>query len=158
MFEQPTHPFVVRQIEPGEEPLVLALAKSLPEFFPDDFVELIGLSLQDNVVLIGELDNKAVGFIVYTKRDAQTAEIIWIGVKSEYHGLGLGTLMLDTLERKLDEEGFKKLIASTLSYTVKYKPYEKVRTFFYHRGFTSLGIQNNYYQDGLDRLLLVKHL
>jgi hypothetical protein len=33
-----------------------------------------------------------------------------------------------------------------------------VRTFYYNRGFASLGIQNNYYDDGIDRLILVKNL
>ena len=81
-----------------------------------------------------------------------------MGVSEDYHGLGLGSLMLDTLEEKLEKEGVRKLVASTLSYTVKYKPFEKVRTFYYNRGFSSLGIQNNYYDDGMDRLILVKEL
>jgi ribosomal protein S18 acetylase RimI-like enzyme len=99
-----------------------------------------------------------VGFLVYAVRDSQTAEIVWMGVKEDYHGLGLGSMMLDTLEKTVERDGIKKLVASTLSYTVDYKPYEKVRTFYYHRGFSSLGIQTNYYEDGLDRLLLVKNL
>ena len=101
---------------------------------------------------------RVIGFLVYTPRDSQTAEIIWMGVKEEYHGFGLGSLLLDTLEKALEEQGIRKLVASTLSYTVKYKPFEKVRTFYYNRGFASLGIQNNYYEDGMDRLILVKSL
>ncbi len=145
-------------MEPEDKAAIVELARSLTQFFPQDVVELISTSLNNRPVLIAVLGNEVVGFLVYAVRDSQTAEIVWMGVKEEYHGLGVGSLMLDTLEEKLEDEGVSKLIASTLSYTVEYKPFEKVRTFYYHRGFTSLGIQNNYYEDGMDRLILVKSL
>ena len=37
-------------------------------------------------------------------------------------------------------------------------PWEKVRTFFYNRGFKSMGIQKNFYEEGIDRLILQKRL
>jgi ribosomal protein S18 acetylase RimI-like enzyme len=158
MPSHPSQPFFVRDMQPGDRAAVLALARSLTEFFPQDLVDLIGTSLAKDPSLVGLVGDEIVGFLVYAVRDSQTAEIIWMGVKEEYHGLGLGTLLLDTLENNLEKRDIKKLIASTLAYTVKYKPFEKVRTFYYHRGFSSLGIQSNYYDDGLDRLILVKTL
>jgi ribosomal protein S18 acetylase RimI-like enzyme len=150
--------FDIRPMEPIHKPAIVEIARSLTQFFPEDVVELISGSLNKKPVLVGLLGEEVIGFLVYTPRDSQTAEIIWMGVKEEYHGLGLGSLMLDTLEKTLAEQGIRKLVASTLSYTVKYKPFEKVRTFYYNRGFASLGIQNNYYDDGIDRLILVKDL
>jgi len=136
----------------------MTLARSLTQFFPEDVVGLIDTSLDKNDVLAGLMGDDVVAFLVYTKRDAQTAEIVWMGVKEDFHGLGLGSVILDNLEATLEEEGIRKLVASTLSYTVDYKPFEKVRTFYYNRGFQSLGIQNNYYDDGMDRLILVKDI
>jgi ribosomal protein S18 acetylase RimI-like enzyme len=153
-----TKEFHTRAMEPQDKSVIVELARSLTQFFPQDVVELISTSLNNRPVLVAGLGDEIVGFLVYAVRDAQTAEIIWMGVQEDYHGLGVGSLMLDTLEEKLEEDGIRKLIASTLSYTVEYKPFEKVRTFYYHRGFTSLGIQNNYYEDGMDRLILVKSL
>lgn len=158
MRTRPSQPFHIREMELGDHPAIVALARSLTEFFPHDVVELIQTSLNKYAVLVGTMGDDLVGFLVYAVRDSQTAEIIWMGVKEEYHGFGLGSMMLDTLEAQLEQKGVSKLIASTLSYTSPYKPYEKVRAFYYHRGFTSLGIQQNYYQDGMDRLILVKHL
>lgn len=158
MHTRPSQPFTVHPARPEDRPAIMALAKSLTEFFPDDVVDLIEASLDKHFVLTGELDHEIVGFLVYSVRDSNTAEIIWMGVKEEFHGLGLGSFMLAELEQQLEADGIKKLVASTLSYTVPYKPYEKVRTFYYHRGFQSLGIQSNYYEDGLDRLILVKNL
>lgn len=142
----------------ADKPAIIELAKSLTEFFPEDVVELIAGTLSNRPVLVGMVGKEVIGFLIYVLRDARTAEIVWMGVNEDYHGLGLGSLMLDTLERTMEKAGINKLIASTLSYTVKYKPFEKVRTFYYHRGFTSLGIQNNYYDDGFDRLILVKNI
>ena len=156
--KKPSEEFSVRPMEPVDKPVVLELARSLTEFFPQDVIELIDVSLDKRPTIVGELGDETVGFLVYAVRDSQTAEIVWLGIKEEYHGLGLGTHLLEALENSLEEQGVKKLIASTLSYTVPYKPYEKVRTFYYHRGFQSIGIQNNYYDDGLDRLILVKNL
>ena len=151
-------PLKVRRMRPEERGHVMALAKSLTQFFPEDVIGLIDTSLDKNEVLTGLMGDEVVAFLVYTKRDAQTAEIVWMGVKEDYHGLGLGSLVLYHLEETLEKEGIQKLVASTLSYTVDYKPFEKVRTFYYHRGFQSLGTQNNYYDDGMDRLVLVKDL
>jgi ribosomal protein S18 acetylase RimI-like enzyme len=158
MNPRQTREFGIRPMEPVHKPAIVEIARSLTQFFPEDVVNLISDSLNKKPVLVGLLGNEVIGFLVYTPRDSQTAEIIWMGVKEDYHGFGLGSLLLDTLEEKLEEDGIRKLVASTLSYTVKYKPFEKVRTFYYNRGFASLGIQNNYYDDGMDRLILVKNL
>jgi ribosomal protein S18 acetylase RimI-like enzyme len=155
---KPSKPFHIRDMEADDKPGVVSLAASLTEFFPEDVVEVISDNLDKRPALVGVLGEEVVGFLVYTIRDAVTAEIVWIGVAEEYHGLGLGSLLLDTLEASLEKRGIRKLVASTLSYTVQYKPFEKVRTFYYHRGFSSLGVQQDYYDDGMDRLLLIKEL
>jgi ribosomal protein S18 acetylase RimI-like enzyme len=145
-------------MEAVDKTAIVSLARSLTEFFPQDIVQLIGESLETRPVLVGVMGKDVVGFLVYVIRDSQSAEIIWMGVAEDYHGLGLGSLLLDTLEAHLEKRRVRKLIASTLSYTTEYKPFEKVRTFYYHRGFSSLGVQQNYYEDGFDRLILVKNL
>jgi ribosomal protein S18 acetylase RimI-like enzyme len=137
---------------------VLDLARSLAEFFPEDVIPMIETSLGKHPALVGLLGEEIVGFLVYASREANTSEIMWMGIKEDYHGLGLGSMLLETLERLLERKGINKLIASTLAYTVKYKPFEKVRAFYYQRGFKSLGIQQNYYDDGVDRLILLKKL
>jgi ribosomal protein S18 acetylase RimI-like enzyme len=155
---KPSKPFHIREIEPGDKVAIASLARSLTEFFPQDIVELIADSVDTRPAFVGVMGKEVIGFLVYVIRDSQSAEIIWMGVAEEYHGLGLGSLLLDTLEAHLEKRNIHKLIASTLSYTTEYKPFEKVRTFYYHRGFSSLGVQQNYYEDGFDRLILVKNL
>ncbi len=143
---------------PNDQDSVVALARSLAEFFPEDVIPMIESSMSKHPALVGLLGDEIVGFLIYASRESQTSEIMWMGIKEDFHGLGLGSMMLETLERLLERKGINKLIASTLAYTVKYKPFEKVRAFYYHRGFRSLGIQQNYYDDGVDRLILVKKI
>ncbi len=137
---------------------VLLLAESLEKFFPKNSLPVLEALLKTQPTIIGTTGKNVIGFLVYTLRDRETAEILWMGVDEDYHGLGLGTLLLQSLETILDEKGIYKLVTSTLSYTVPYEPYEKVRAFYYHRGFQSIGVEQNYYDTGLDRIILFKDI
>jgi ribosomal protein S18 acetylase RimI-like enzyme len=140
-------------------PAVLALTSNLQEYFPDEAMPMIEFSLKEHKAIIGSLNNDIVAFLVYEfHRNKETVEILWMGVKKDYHGLGLGTSMLEELERIIEQKGISKIVTSTLSYTVDYKPFEKVRSFFYRRGFKEIGIQDDYYEEGVDRLILFKKL
>jgi len=158
MKSHPPKPFRIRPMKPTESGVIHNLARSLSQFFPEDFIIIIDESLNKHPCLVGLLGDEIVGFLVWTLRDADTAEILWMGIKGDYHGLGLGSMLLDSIEQAMAQKGVTKLVVSTLSYTVDYKPYEKVRAFYYNRGFKSLGIQSDYYYDGVDRLILVKTL
>lgn len=158
MESHPPQPFQLRPAVPADAPGILELAMALSEFFPADFIRVIDKDLGKQPALVGLLGGDIVGFIIWMYRDTQTAEILWIGIKEQYHGLGLGTMMLQSLEQEVKKKDVTRLVASTLSYTVDYKPYEKVRAFYYNRGFKSLGIQQDYYLEGLDRLVLLKTL
>ncbi len=137
---------------------VLQITGSLKKFFPQNSLPILRELLKSNPAIVGTTGDTIAGFLVYTLRDRETAEILWMGVKEDYHGLGLGTHLLETLESILGERSIQKLITSTLSYTVPYKPYEKVRTFYYRRGFRSIAMERNFYEEGLDRLILYKDL
>ncbi len=155
---EPSKPFIIKPLEGKDISRVVDLSTKLEEFFPQDALTMIEFSLKEHKAFVGLLDDELVSFLIYEVRDKSTAEILWMGVKKDYHGLGLGTMMLENLEQKLKRDNISNLITTTLSYTVRYKPYEKVRTFFYNRGFKAHGIQNDYYEEGVDRLLLIKEL
>ncbi|MBP2680907.1 MAG: hypothetical protein H6Q78_770 [Candidatus Krumholzibacteriota bacterium] len=156
MEAHPPKPFRIRPMKATETGAVHNLARSLSVFFPEDLIKTIDESLTKHPCLLGLLGDEVVGFLVWTLRDADTAEILWMGIKEDYHGLGLGSMLLDSLEQAMEQKGVSKIVVSTVSYTVDYKPYEKVRAFYYNRGFKPLGIQSDYYYDGVDRLILVK--
>jgi len=158
MISESTQPFIVRPLKREDISEVLQITGSLKKFFPQNSLPILRELLKRNPAIVGATGDQIAGFLVYTLRDRETAEILWIGVKEEYHGFGLGTHMLDALESILGEQGVRRLVTSTLSYTVPYKPYEKVRTFYYHRGFRSIAMERNFYEEGLDRLILYKDL
>ena len=158
MDAHPPKPFRIRPMKTAESGAVHELARSLSVFFPEDLIKIIDESVRKHPCLVGLLGDDIVGFLVWTLRDADTAEILWMGIKEKYHGLGLGSMLLDSLEQAMEQKDVSKIVVSTVSYTVDYKPYQKVRAFYYNRGFKSLGIQSDYYFDGVDRLILVKTL
>jgi ribosomal protein S18 acetylase RimI-like enzyme len=154
----PTAPFLIRPSEKKDISAVLTLASALNKYFPKNSLGLLESLLRTQPTVVGEQGDELIGFLVYTLRDEETAEILWMGVKEEYHGLGLGTNLLETLELMLAERGIRRLYTSTLSYTVPYEPYRKVRTFYYRRGFKSIGTERNFYGEGIDRLVLLKNI
>ena len=158
MDNESSAPFLIRPSEKKDIPAILAMAKTLNKFFPKNSLGILETLLRTQPTVVGEQGGNLIGFLVYTLRDKETAEILWMGVKEEFHGLGLGTNLLETLELMLAEQGIRKLYTSTLSYTVPYEPYEKVRTFYYRRGFKSIGTEHNFYEEGIDRLILLKSL
>jgi ribosomal protein S18 acetylase RimI-like enzyme len=158
MIPESTHPFIARPLTREDISEVLQITGSLKKFFPQNSLPILRELLKANPAIVGTTGEEIAGFLVYTLRDRQTAEILWMGVKEEYHGLGLGTHLLETLESILVERSVQQLITSTLSYTVSYKPYEKVRTFYYRRGFRSIAMERNFYEEGLDRLILYKDI
>jgi ribosomal protein S18 acetylase RimI-like enzyme len=158
MISESKQPFIVRPMTKEDISVVLHITGSLKKFFPQNSLPILRELLKTNPAIVGTTGEAIAGFLVYTLRDRATAEILWMGVKEEYHGLGLGTHLLDTLESILRERSIQKLLTSTLSYTVPYKPYEKVRTFYYRRGFRSIAMERNFYEEGLDRLILYKDL
>jgi ribosomal protein S18 acetylase RimI-like enzyme len=158
MESHTAQPFRVRSATPTDIAGIVELSMTLADSFPANFLPLIDRDLRNHTTLVGTLGDDTVGFIIWMYRDPQTAEILWFGIKEEYQGLGLGTMMLQALEKLVGDKNITRLVASTLSYTVDYKPYEKVRAFYYNRGFKSLGIQQDFYHEGLDRLVLMKTL
>ena len=73
MPPRPKKEFHARVMEPEDKAVIVGLARSLTQFFPQDVVELISTSLNDRPVLVAGLGDEVVGFLVYAVRDSQTA-------------------------------------------------------------------------------------
>jgi len=97
------------------------------------------------------------GFALY-KKWKQVAWLRWIGVLPADQKKGAGSLLFSAMESDVKRRGAKLVRASTLSHTVKYKPYELSRKFYFKLGFAEERIDKNFYPKGSDRLLLVKKI
>ena len=77
MEAHPPKPFRIRPMKTSESGAVHNLARSLSVFFPEDLIKVIDESVKKHPCLLGLLGDEIVGFLVWTLRDADTAEILW---------------------------------------------------------------------------------
>ncbi len=83
---------------------------------------------------VAEVDNRIVGFIVYSLEE-ERAQIKWIGVKLELHRQGIGTKLHRAMEDMLKEAGIKEIRVETVAEETEYEPYERTRAFYEKMGF-----------------------
>ena len=55
MLPKPSKEFHIREMDTADKAVIVNLARSLTQFFPQDVVELISESLNNRPVLVGEL-------------------------------------------------------------------------------------------------------
>jgi ribosomal protein S18 acetylase RimI-like enzyme len=128
--------FKIRDLEEKDWPKILTIVKKLRGWF-------------DNVALTFEIPNDLkfhngfvavsngaiVGFLSYSSLEGEVF-ISWIGVDPDFQKCGIGSSLIQKLEKILLENGIDKLKVETLSENVEYKPYEKTRSFYKKLGFT----------------------
>jgi ribosomal protein S18 acetylase RimI-like enzyme len=126
----------IRKIHDEDHEAIVQLMESLPEWFMPIAVEHVRIDLRyhQGFVVLNE-EEQILGFVTYFVYEA-VGVIGWIGVKREYHNQGIGTHLLQAVERVLIEDGISMMQVYTLSDSVEYAPYEATRAFYYRNGFT----------------------
>jgi ribosomal protein S18 acetylase RimI-like enzyme len=149
----------IRQIKVQDHDHIMEVAKSLnPRWFNDQGVREIAHALKTAPDLVAIDREKVVGFAIYSTEKIGTAELNWIGVRSESHRKGIGRALVGALEEMLRQQGFSLLEVSTVAPTIAYEPYERTREFYYGVGFSTVRIDRSWFRSGDDRLLLRKQL
>jgi ribosomal protein S18 acetylase RimI-like enzyme len=84
---------------------------------------------EDRVLLVAEVDERAVGFLVYDLNHTdKTGEVQLLAVHPEYQNLGIGTRLNDIALSEMKESGMKLAAVSTggdLSHAPARRCYEK---------------------------------
>jgi ribosomal protein S18 acetylase RimI-like enzyme len=82
----------------------------------------------------------------------RTWDLYWIAVDTTLQGAGIGTILLDEVERRLAGQRARMLIAETSS-----RPdYGATRRFYARQGYAEAARVRDYYAPGDDRILFVK--
>ena len=131
-------------------------------FHPDEVataVELLDESVDgdDDYRFVGAYDGeRLVGYACWgpTPGTRGTADLYWIVVDPAAHGRGIGTTLLAEVERRLEAERFRLLVAETSSRA----DYIATRTFYEHRGFRAAATIPAYYAPGDDLVIYLKEL
>jgi len=114
---------------------ILAIAAQLTDWFDDDAIErAIPADLHFHQTLVAEINGQVVGFVTYTSHEGNVF-IGWLGVDQKLHRHGIGTKLIETLEKELQMMSITKLEVETLSETIDHPPYIPTRAFYEKMGF-----------------------
>ena len=95
-----------------------------------------------------------VGFACWgpTPATDRTWDLYWIAVDTSLQGAGIGTILLEEVERRLVGQHVRMLIAETSSRS----DYAATRGFYERRGYTAAARVRDFYAPGDDRIIFVK--
>ncbi len=82
----------------------------------------------------------------------RTWDLYWIAVDTSLQGAGIGTILLEEVERRLVGQHARMLIAETSSRS----DYAATRGFYTRRGYTEAARVRDFYAPGDDRIIFVK--
>lgn len=121
-----------------KETIAREILYDLPEWFglPESTEEYIKDS-RDKDFLAGYVDEKVAGFIVLNPTSSDTAEIFVMGVKKEFHRLGLGTKLVSAYEKLAIERGYLYSQVKTVK-SGHYTEYDITNNFYKSLGYVEL--------------------
>lgn len=140
-------------------PALLAIIKSLPDYFTSEAVLDIEKDLRDvrTRTLVSEEDGDAVGFLSY-RIDGAEAELLWIAVRPSSRGAGVGSALMKKLLEEIMDKNVKSAWLATLASTTPFPPFESTRKFHEKFGFREERIDKNHYGPGDDRVIMRKNI
>ena len=111
----------------------LKIAKSLDKWFTKSAVKSMKVDFKVNNLIVA-VDKGVVGFLCYSSFE-ESLIVLWMGVKKDYIGKGVGSLLIDHLVKEARKLGLKNILVETLTDKDDYEPYVKTREFYYKNGF-----------------------
>jgi len=141
----------------AERRACLEIAKALPEWFNEAGLKAMERDLKSETTFIAVENDRVLGFITIKSINKKALEILWMAVRRELRGKGIGTEMLRFVERWAVIRGFEVLVVKT-SGDLSYKPYDETRRFYERRGFVRVALIDPYPEWGEEALIYVKCL
>ncbi len=133
----------------------LEIAKALPEWFNEVGLKAMERDLREEETFIAVEDGQVLGFVTLKPVSDKALEILWMAVRRELRGKGIGTEMLRFVERWARGGGFEVLVVKT-SGDLSYRPYDETRRFYEKRGFVRVALIDPYPEWGEEALIYVK--
>ena len=111
---------------------------------------------QDYTALGAFRDDALIGYVCFgaTPLTMGTWDLYWIAVAPSAQGAGVGSLLLEEVERRLLEAGARMLMIETSSLPM----YEPTQGFYQRHAYDLVARVPEFYGPGDDRLILVKRL
>jgi len=103
-------------------------------------------------------EKKTIGFIATKIHHKRTGEIFLIGIKPEYHGNGIGKILVNIIENYCVENGCSRMLVKTLSDESNYAPYKKTKEFYRSLDYEELITFDEFWDNENKCLLMLKDL
>ena len=123
-----------------KEKISREILNDLPEWFgmPESTEEYITDS-QDKPFIACFMDNEAVGFVVLNATSEDCADIFVMGIKKNYHRMGIGTKLNDVYEELAKKLGYTYTQVKTVQ-SGHYKEYDITNNFYKSVGYKELEV------------------
>lgn len=154
---------VVRDLAPFDRARVEAMVRSSPLFHDDEVMVALEVfdgaaaGSPDYIGLGAAIDNRLVGWICWgaTPCTAGTYDMYWLVVDPDTQGLGIGTVLVREMERRLMDAGSARLIVVE---TAGRPEYAGTRAFYEARGYARTATIPDFYAPNDDLVVYVKSL
>ena len=123
-----------------KEKISREILNDLPEWFgmPESTEEYITDS-QDKPFIACFMDKEAVGFVVLNATSEDCADIFVMGIKKNYHRMGIGTKLNDAYEELAKKLGYTYTQVKTVQ-SGHYKEYDVTNNFYKSVGYKELEV------------------
>ena len=123
-----------------KEKISREILNDLPEWFgmPESTEEYITDS-QDKPFIACFMDNEAVGFVVLNSTSVDCADIFVMGIKKNYHRMGIGMKLNDAYEELAKKLGYTYTQVKTVQ-SGHYKEYDITNNFYKSVGYKELEV------------------
>jgi ribosomal protein S18 acetylase RimI-like enzyme len=138
LFDESSHDFGLRTADRGSHP-----QSAIPN--PQSDYLFLGAFTPEEVL---------VGYACWgpTPATDRTWDLYWIAVDTALQGAGIGTILVEEVERRLVGQHARMLIAETSSRS----DYTATRGFYERRGYHEAARVSDFYAPGDDRIIFVK--
>ena len=129
----------------------------LPEWFglPESTEEYIH-QVKEQPFWVAKSQKKILGFISMKATSIDCAEIFCMGVKKDFHGKGIGSLLIDALETSAIQK-HSYLQVKTVD-EGHYKEYDKTIAFYKKRGFKKIEVFPTLWDEWNPCLVMIKKI
>ena len=127
----------------AERDVCLQIARNLSEWFNEAGLKVIERDLREETTFVAVEGSDVLGFVTVKPTNRKALEILWMAVRRELRGKGVGTELLHFVEEWARERGFELLVVKT-SGDLSYKPYDETRRFYERRGFVRIALVDPY--------------
>jgi ribosomal protein S18 acetylase RimI-like enzyme len=132
----------IRSLSPDDAPACDAVIASLPYHFGNERgVKECAHAVRQQPGFVATMNDEVVGFLTYTNRWPESAEITWMAVSAGHRRRGIGRTLIEHALARLAAQGTKYVFLLTLGPSVSEDVedgYEGTRGFYESVGFTPL--------------------